>query len=74
MSPVPMAPDDARRLLDEHFGATNVPEKLENLLAWWKRVRSDPSTPPRMRLACERDLEDVLGPIVGGGVEWVMTS
>jgi len=52
-------------LLERHFGAGKVPEKYLNLLGWWERLLADPATPRNSLLACERDLEEIIGPIAG---------
>ena len=56
---------EARSLLAQHFGAGKVPEKYMNLLGWWERLLADPTATPNALRACERDLEEFIGPIAG---------
>jgi hypothetical protein len=74
MTPVPTTPEEVRAKLEAHFGAARIPAKHLSVLDWWRRLRADPNAPPRMRMACERDLEEIIGPVLGEPVEWVMVA
>ena len=74
MEPVAMTLDEARTMIEQHFGAKHVPMKHANLLDWWRRLLADPDAPVRMRMACERDLVETFGPIAGRAVVWVMRA
>jgi hypothetical protein len=62
----------ARSLLERHFGAGKVPEKYMNLLSWWGRLLADAAAPPNSLRACQRDLEEIIGPIARERAGWRM--
>ena len=63
-------PASTRSLLDRHFGAGKVPVKFLDVLDWWKRILADPAGTRATRKACQRDLDDLIGPIAGRGCTW----
>lgn len=65
-----MTPAETRSLLERHFGVGKVPAKHLHLLEWWERLLADPSASRGSRRACERDLEEIVGPIAGQSVTW----
>lgn len=63
---------EARSLLELHFGIGKVPAKHSGLTEWWARLLADPDPPRSALLACRRDLDEVIGPVVGRPVRWKM--
>ncbi|MEI8254508.1 MAG: hypothetical protein WCJ30_02425 [Deltaproteobacteria bacterium] len=72
MEQTQMTPAETLTILERHFGAGKVPAKHLNLLKWWERLLADPAASKGMRRACERDLEEIVGPIAGQRVVWNM--